>query len=591
MKFMSQSFLGVFIICFCSSLFAQDSTVTSFVSLFETKDTVRFSSIDLDDFHNYRYKSSPFNASSGNIGLPMFDLSSIPRLEYNGFFQGFSSSLLTIDDLRFYQQEKDITTLKYINGANSEQYFNVFHSNQFGKGLNLSFDYNRIISEGFYSNQLTDNTHFNTTLNYLSRSGNYDLKAAYLISNLKVQENGGINFSDSTSQDLTNPNLLPLNLFNASHKLRSQTVLLNQSLVLKDSSFLKQIKLYHHSDISWSWKWYKDQGGQTLYDEFYLDSTQTFDSIHYSKFKNSVGISILDDFLRFGYEYEYHDYFQTATFDTLYVSQFLSAKLIKRKGKFYGSLDLQKGVSGFNQDDHNIKLEVDFRHDSLNSIVAVVKNSSMTPYYWMNRFSGNHVFYDKPFEQVGYSFLDVLFKNERYHFNVGLSFHQYSNFIFYNFDAVPFQTDENVNRFHLKVYKEFKLGRFRFTNDINYQNVSSTDVLPLPQVFTAHSLVYRRSFFMDKLFTQFGCDLRYIGSYEGYGFFPESGAFILQDDRKLGDFVYLDLFVKFRIQHVRVFAKMENILGDQFSSEGMMINNYPIPGRAFKIGVSWTMFN
>ncbi len=591
MKRIIQFVLSFVTLCSSASLSAQDSTVTSFVSLHDPSDTVRFSSINLDHFQNYRYTSSPFNASSGNIGLPTLDLFNIQRPVYNGFFQGFASSVLTIEDLRFYLQEKDITTLKYINGANSEQYFNVFHSNQFGDGLNLSFDYNRIISEGFYSNQLTDNTHFNTTLNYLSRSGNYNVKAAYLISNIKVQENGGINFSDSTDEDLSNPNLLPLNLFNASHKLRSQTVLLNQTLLLKDSSFLSQIKLYHHSDLSWSWKWYKDQGGQSLYEEFYMDSTQTFDSIHYSKFSNNIGVSVLDDLIRFGYDHEYHDYFQTVSFDTLYVSQFLSTKIQKQFGKFHGIVDVKKGIAGFNQDDHNLNLRVHYQYDSLNSFSAVASNSSTTPYYWMSRYSGNHVFYDRTFDQLGLNSLAVSFKNERYHFNIGLNYNQHSNFIVHDNAAVPFQTDEDVSQFHLRLNKEFHFGNFRFLNDINYQFINSSDLLPLPNLLTAHSLSYQKSFFNDKLFTQIGTDVRYVGSYGGYGFFPESAAFNLQDDRELGDFVYVDLFLKFRIQHVRVFAKMENILGDQFSAEGMMISNYPVPGRAFKIGVSWTMFN
>ena len=97
--------------------------------------------------------------------------------------------------------------------------------------------------------------------------------------------------------------------------------------------------------------------------------------------------------------------------------------------------------------------------------------------------------------------------------------------------------------------------------------------------------------FGKKLFTQLGIDIRYIGTYKGYGFFPESAVFTLQNEMELGDFVYLDLFLNFRIQHVKVFAKVENLFGDQFEPYGMMINNYAIPGRVFKLGLSWIMFN
>src|SRR5690606_4436736 len=113
----------------------------------------------------------------------------------------------------------------------------------------------------------------------------------------------------------------------------------------------------------------------------------------------------------------------------------------------------------------------------------------------------------------------------------------------------------------------------------------------LPSFLSNHSFYYQNVFFKKSLFTQFGFDVRYLGNYRGYGYFPESATFTLQNERELGDFAYLDVFLKIRIQNARIFAKMENILGNQFKDDGMLINDYPIPGRVFKVGLSWAMFN
>lgn len=571
--------------------YAQDSTISRYVTLSETIDTTINSTIDLNNFQSYRYKHSPFIATSGNIGLPTHLLNDISLPGYNGFFQGFSSSLFTLDDLKFYNQQKDITTLRYINGANSEQYFNVFHSNQFGEGLNLSFDYNRIISEGFYVNQLTDNTHFNTTLNYKSKSGNYELKLGYLISNIKTQENGGVTFSDSSDENVTNSNLIPFNLSSASNHLRSQAIVLNQSLLLSDSSFLKQVKLHHQSDLSWSWKWYKDQGGQEFYERFYIDSSVTFDSIHYSKASNSLGASIFDELLRVDYLYEFHDYHQNSNFDTLYVSQFFRASLNKDFGKLSTSLSFKQGLTGFNQGDYLQKLNMRYRLDTSSIILFSFSNTRLSPFYWQNKFYGNHVFYNNEFDPQDQLKTSFSLVNTSYKFSIGFEYDQSSNMILYDSVSEPFQHDASINRLLVNIKKDFNFGKFTFNNDLNYQYIDNEELLPLPSIFTSHSLYFEDLFFEEKLSIQIGADARYIGAYTGYGFFPESAAFTLQSERELGDFLYLDLFLNFRIQHVRVFAKVENLLGDQFDPAGMMINNYAVPGRAFKIGISWAMFN
>ncbi len=570
-------------------LYAQDSTLTKFVSLSNQLDTASYSSIELDNFQYYRFKHSPFLASSGNIGLPIHQLNNVELQKYNGFFQAYSNSIMNIDDLKFFSQEKDVTTLKYTNGANSEQYFSVFHSNQFGKGLNFSFDYNRIISEGFYVNQLTDNTHFNATLGYKSNNSKYRLKIAYLISNIKTQENGGLLFSDSLN--VSNSRLIPTGLSSATHKLRSQTALINHSYLLSDSTFLKDVRIYHQSDISWSWKWYKDRGGQEFYNKFYIDSALTFDSIHYSKYTNSFGTSILDELIRLDYAYEYHDYHQSVSFDTLYSSQYVSATLTEEFGKFSASGYYKLGIAGYNNNDFEQRFFISYTLDSNNSISLSSQNTRLTPYYWQNRFYGNHVFYSTDFDPQ-YQFLSrIVYLNAKYKIKLGINFERNRNLITYTSNGEPIQIDRSINRLLINLCKDFSIGKFRFNNDLNYQFIENQSFLPLPSIFTSHSLYFTDSFFNNKLLTQIGSDIRFVNSFKGFGYFPESSVFTLQDDRDLGNFVYLDVFLNFRIQHVRVFAKMENLFGNQLKPEGMLINGYGMPGRVFKIGLSWTMFN
>lgn len=181
--------------------------------------------------------------------------------------------------------------------------------------------------------------------------------------------------------------------------------------------------------------------------------------------------------------------------------------------------------------------------------------------------------------------------NAKYKIKLGINFERNRNLITYTSNGEPIQIDRSINRLLINLCKDFSIGKFRFNNDLNYQFIENQSFLPLPSIFTSHSLYFTDSFFNNKLLTQIGSDIRFVNSFKGFGYFPESSVFTLQDDRDLGNFVYLDVFLNFRIQHVRVFAKMENLFGNQLKPEGMLINGYGMPGRVFKIGLSWTMFN
>jgi len=569
---------------------AQDSTISKYVTLIEY-DTATYSAINLDHFEDYRFKHRFFNASMGNIGLPTHYLDSIYLPNYNGFFQGYSSSLFKGEQIKFYHQKEDVTLLQYINGAKKEQYFRVLHSNQFGKGLNLSFDYNRIISEGFYLNQLTDNTHFNTSLNYQTKNKKYRLKIYYLISNLKVQENGGITFTDSTSDGIDNSDLLNVNLSSSSKKMRSQSVYLGQEFILFDSSSIGTIRLLQESELAWSWKWYKDNGITNYYNSIYLDSTKTFDSIHALQFRNSIGFSLFDNRLKLKYEHQYHTYTQDSIFDTIYNSDYVIGQFNQNLGKFNIDIQSRIGISGYNEGDYLNHLGIGYRIDTVSRIGLIGNFQLQSPYYWQNRFSGNHVRYSEQFSDEKLNRFSVTYSNTKLNGSIGINHSIVKNSIYYNYDGTPSQYKNEISKTQFFLNKDFKMDDFYLSNTIKYQLISNDSLLPLPALMSVHTLYYQNEFFKSNLLIQTGITYRFIGEYNGYGYFPENSSFTLQNKASQGNFGYLDFFFKFRIQHARIFAKVENILGNQFKPEGMMVNDYPIPGRVFKIGLSWALFN
>jgi outer membrane receptor protein involved in Fe transport len=90
-----------------------------------------------------------------------------------------------------------------------------------------------------------------------------------------------------------------------------------------------------------------------------------------------------------------------------------------------------------------------------------------------------------------------------------------------------------------------------------------------------------------------GFDLYYIGNYQGYAYSPSLAQMHLRkDESELGNINQLDFFISLGInENARAFIKFENLLYDNFSAETYRIQDYPIPGRVLKFGLSWTMLN
>ncbi len=106
-------------------------------------------------------------------------------------------------------------------GLKREQYFKAFHSQNIGKALNINFQYDRISSEGFFVDQLTDHTRFNAGYLLQADEWRFSSKGYYYISTIDALENGGVFPSSNASQN-DNTVLLDINLFDAQNQSRSR---------------------------------------------------------------------------------------------------------------------------------------------------------------------------------------------------------------------------------------------------------------------------------------------------------------------------------------------------------------------------------
>lgn len=597
-------FLAIFAI---PSAFAQEAEEDNDSLVVKTaKNTYRlnFQSADLNQvggFQNYRIwgvHHLPF-ARSGNLGLAAHRLSVAAQdWNINHNLGAYQTYVLNEDSMKFYQVSQPVTQLIYVNGAEEEQRFVAFHTQNLGEGLNISFQYDRMTSTGFFLRQLTNHTRFYVNYNLHSRNKRFHSKGYYAISNLKSQENGGVFLSDEESEE-DNTVLLDINLFDAQNRSRSQVLgLSNQYDLIRIDSNYTLFNFYHKFNYLRSYRNYDHDltnSNQNFYRKNFFDPTLAADSAFVDELSNEVGVQLFNHRLLGGLRQSSFNYFQNYLIDQNLNSSFFLAQyndtLLGQH--IYGYFE--KGLSGFHRDEFELQAKVDFQQIKTFKFSAEASITQKQPDYFLEKYRSNQNYFNQSLKTANAQVLRFRMQEEFSGIDLSVSVKNLSNFVYFDSLSQVQQSESATSLLEIQLKKHFVFFRkMNLLNKIVYQQFSDAEIIPLPELYSYHSLYYGNELFNKKLNLQFGFDLYYIGEYEGYAFSPSLAQMHLRegDDKMLGNITQLDFFLSMGInQNARAFVKFENLLYDNFDAQTYRIQDYPIPGRALKFGLSWTMLN
>ena len=103
-------------------------------------------------------------------------------------------------------------------------------------------------------------------------------------------------------------------------------------------------------------------------------------------------------------------------------------------------------------------------------------------------------------------------------------------------------------------------------------------------------------YFEDKLFkgaleSRVGIDIHYTADYYGPAYMPATGQFYVQREDFLNFYPAADLFINIKVKSVRAFVMFQNINLGLFAAGYFSAYRYPMPDRAFKLGLEWKFWN
>ncbi len=563
-----------------------------------------------------------YYASLGNTGLAydkmLFEPTTSIGFDYG--LHSFDAYRFTNKNIDYYKNIIPYTEVFYVMGKNREHFLGLTHNQNILKYLSVGMNFRLINSPGFYASQKSDNSSIVFTTNYHPKNKRYNFLANFLHNGIKVQENGGIENDTVFNENReTNRKIFEVNLTDAKRRFKESGVFVQSSFQLlknpkkvSDTNNIQKSlkpKLFNPGNISHTFIFnrktisYEDGNPSSgFYQNIYNDSVLTHDSTAIIKFENSLTWSNFDK-----YDRSKNNFLNTAfgvtvrnikiTNDTIEnkIHQIvLSAKAAK---SIFKTLVIYLGaeyiIGDNNNADHafNGQINWQFDKDALKDKLLTFKMGYINQepnWLYQHHYSNNFIWNNKLGKQQTFS-SELRIKINS--FIAQLSYYNINSFLYFDQSALPAKYDKSVSVINASVFKSFIFGKFNIDNEIVYQYDGRTDVLRLPELILNHSIYFNLTLFKHAVSTQTGVDIYYNTAYYANSYMPATSVFYIQNDKKTGNYPYIDIFVNIKIKRAMIFAKYEHINKGLLDYNYYMTPHYPQPDGAFKFGVKWKFYN
>ena len=501
------------------------------------------------------------------------------------------------ENITLFKTSARYTNLIYVLGSGKEQNLNVLHSQNLLPGLNVTIDYKRLSSEGYLRRQFTKNSQFEFYPWYVSKNDKYTALGLIRITNLEIEENGGIRFDEEDLTNVEDLNLLEIQLLNASNTTKEFMGEVSQkynfSRLDGDSSIFKQ-SISQQFQFSNSQSTYTDTDPiSNFYPTVYYDSTVTKDKLIVDEFKSKTTYSYLFNYrtsLFFDFDLEMQR-FKQRTLDTVFLNYFAGANLVKQLEKLKLTLGGEYGIGGTYTDEMLVVSKVELLLNSNNKFELTYINKNAYPDLIFSIFQSNHFSWYHIIEKENKQQFILTAINKRLNTKLSTHYTITDNYTYFNELILPSQFYEKVVVYDITLNSKLKIGRIGFDNKAIYQRANKNDILHLPEVSFISSIYYTTNLFRKALFTKSGIEIKYMSPFKGDNYMPALRQFYLQQEQEIAGYPQLNLFINLKIKTANIFLKVEDVLSATDDEYYFTTPNYPMPGTVFKFGVQWSFYD
>lgn len=573
--------------------------------------------------HRYRIAEeySLFNADLGNYGLPLYQLNFFDRItDPDQFLYSYYAPFMhTADNAVFMNTKTPYAEMRwsYTNPrSKSEQTFRIVHSQNINRYINFGFIYDIDYDLGQYNYQRATNKTFTFFSSFTGKRYNYYLSTG--INNITSRENGGMLEVSMESLEGLETEDVPMRMSThnaAQNVLKNRNILFVQKLGSDTSRFFSGT-LSHIFQYDGNRDNYSDNAPQKIYDNTIFNKDKTLDSLLYRGLKNTLRFDFdANENGRYkfgggvGIRHEYRKYMQggfvndTTFNDTISLNKnsiILLGKLYNHIGdKFSWTINAETYLTGYRSGDFALDgtISKEFSLKRGSAIWEITANvSNTTPSLWHTKWISNNFSWDMKLAKELRTQLGTAFSYPAIGLNVEIDYALIDNYIYFDTNAKPAQSNKVVNVASLLVGKKSALWRFHLDTDLLIQkSTSSKDIIDLPLATAQAALYYSQDLHFKstggKLSFDIGADATYHTSYYAYSYMPATGRYYNQTEIKAGNYPYIDIFLNLRLKRARLFLMYEHINWGFMGYNYFEVPYYPTMIRTFRYGFAWTFYN
>lgn len=512
----------------------------------------------------------------------------------------------SLKDRTILISEKMFSNVQYSNGINRENFLEANLTRSFGQLLNAGFCFKRIISKGFYQQQQNVFTDFSVYSTFRSKDLRYKAAIIFDYSNLKANENGGIaNDSIFELNVTTGRNFIPVNLSASSNHWKGFDIGLEHRFFLTGTDSTMSWKGYRPA-VSHSFSTarhsmiYKNIEGSNFYDQIYADSVATYDSTNLMNVSNTVQFELLKSDsavnkilsrISAGLNYDYN----RVSYDSSAASIIHNLSVVGGvEGTLFRGMNWKANGSfmfyGYNILDLDINGLVNYV--LLRSrFTAFVDYSLYHPDFITDRYVSNHFVWKNSWVQTQHLRTGLIYEQTKLRFKGSFTYHVLDNLVVFGTDRLPYQSKAVNQLMVLRLQEHFRLRWFHLSLDGALQFKLSGDDIRVPMASGRGLFYYQNDLFKKKLRLQVGVEVSYVTSYFANSYNPALSEFHIQNEKQVGNYPFIDVFLNIRVKKLRAFFKIEHLNAGWLGYSYYHVLHYPVNDLAWKFGVNWAFLD
>lgn len=585
----------------------------------------------------------------GNIGGPLQQKEFFARKDVSQFpfMDAYEVWRRSPEKQLFLNTKVPYSNVQYQAGGGkqvAENRFKAELSSNFGKRLNVGFNFDYIYARGYYQSQFNKQTSYDINASYIG--DRYKMHAFAGNNNLIVSDNGGIRddryITQPDAEDLdkiSNSLDIPVHFKNGlKNKLRGRHVFITNSYDIGRDQELVQVDdttsvwrkkdnyiapasvifTTHYQDQRRLFKSADDRSDIMHFNEIYkpdvaveeLDNDRGFsDYMSHYTFTNTLAFRMNEGFrswTKFGLtafvEHEMRRFLLPKNTGPQQISEktsddvlFFGGALSKNQGKYLKyNASFLKGIT---TNDLELKGDI-FTHFNLLgkdlSVKANVYFKNVVPNFFQENFvSRNWSYRDLGFNDTKrlYAGGEIVFPKMRIsETSVSGGYENITDFIYYGSDRRPHQSSKSINVLSLKLQQKLHFGIFHMEGQGLLQKTTDDEVIPLP-LWTLYGNAYLQTKVSQVLTVQLGVDGYMHQKYYAPGYDPLHIQFYNQREQKIGNFPHMNAYINLHLKYTRFFIMMYDIAESFGNRQRFATPHHPVNPMMLRWGLSWKFNN